>query len=126
PLAFFGRSWPRCLASVYSFFFSSRRRHTRFTRDWSSDVCSSDLTLPRGVRADRRTGGAALRGARRAVGAQGPQLVLQRLRRQGRSEERRVGKEGIHVGPADTCNKQEDRIRDQHACLPTAHESKRT
>src|SRR5438105_6657729 len=31
------------------FFFSSRRRHTRSTRDWSSDVCSSDLAvgLPR-------------------------------------------------------------------------------
>src|SRR5687768_17681732 len=28
------------------FFFSSRRRHTRCSRDWSSDVCSSDLTLP--------------------------------------------------------------------------------
>src|SRR5690606_30533297 len=27
------------------FFFSSRRRHTRFSRDWSSDVCSSDLSL---------------------------------------------------------------------------------
>src|SRR5690242_21193434 len=27
----------------YSFFFSSRRRHTRLTCDWSSDVCSSDL-----------------------------------------------------------------------------------
>src|SRR5699024_11224979 len=27
-----------------SFFFSSRRRHTRSKRDWSSDVCSSDLT----------------------------------------------------------------------------------
>src|SRR2546429_295165 len=26
-----------------SFFFSSRRRHTRCSRDWSSDVCSSDL-----------------------------------------------------------------------------------
>src|SRR3712207_8299335 len=25
------------------FFFSSRRRHTRYWRDWSSDVCSSDL-----------------------------------------------------------------------------------
>src|SRR6266511_2868092 len=29
-----------------SFFFSSRRRHTIFSRDWSSDVCSSDLGLP--------------------------------------------------------------------------------
>src|SRR5690606_40775176 len=27
----------------FYFFFSSRRRHTRFSRDWSSDVCSSDL-----------------------------------------------------------------------------------
>src|SRR5690606_40277319 len=29
------------------FFFSSRRRHTRFSRDWSSDVCSSDLASSR-------------------------------------------------------------------------------
>src|SRR2546430_7799456 len=29
------------------FFFSSRRRHTRFDCDWSSDVCSSDLTAQR-------------------------------------------------------------------------------
>src|SRR6266849_9528199 len=28
---------------IFIFFFSSRRRHTRSTRDWSSDVCSSDL-----------------------------------------------------------------------------------
>src|SRR3982751_1951435 len=31
-----------------SFFFSSRRRHTRSDRDWSSDVCSSDLGWPGG------------------------------------------------------------------------------
>src|SRR5690349_14415538 len=29
----------------FFFFFSSRRRHTRSLRDWSSDVCSSDLTI---------------------------------------------------------------------------------
>src|SRR3712207_1132914 len=29
----------------FFFFFSSRRRHTRYWRDWSSDVCSSDLVL---------------------------------------------------------------------------------
>src|SRR2546422_8120305 len=29
----------------FCFFFSSRRRHTRCSRDWSSDVCSSDLSL---------------------------------------------------------------------------------
>src|SRR2546429_1179937 len=32
------------LKSFGYFFFSSRRRHTRCSRDWSSDVCSSDLT----------------------------------------------------------------------------------
>src|SRR3989304_4824722 len=32
----------RC-AELLFFFFSSRRRHTRCSRDWSSDVCSSDL-----------------------------------------------------------------------------------
>src|SRR2546430_10263306 len=31
------------LVNVFYFFFSSRRRHTRFDCDWSSDVCSSDL-----------------------------------------------------------------------------------
>src|SRR2546429_6183121 len=30
---------------LFFFFFSSRRRHTRCSRDWSSDVCSSDLSL---------------------------------------------------------------------------------
>src|SRR2546429_8187355 len=30
----------------FFFFFSSRRRHTRCSRDWSSDVCSSDLIPP--------------------------------------------------------------------------------
>src|SRR5690349_11982404 len=32
-----------CYYFFFLFFFSSRRRHTRFLRDWSSDVCSSDL-----------------------------------------------------------------------------------
>src|SRR5437764_14358300 len=30
--------------SLFVFFFSSRRRHTRYIGDWSSDVCSSDLS----------------------------------------------------------------------------------
>src|SRR5699024_11762502 len=35
-----------CLRCFFiNFFFSSRRRHTRSKRDWSSDVCSSDLYL---------------------------------------------------------------------------------
>src|SRR2546430_5767962 len=42
-------SWPSSssisLLITFCFFFSSRRRHTRFDCDWSSDVCSSDLEL---------------------------------------------------------------------------------
>src|SRR3712207_9155688 len=34
---------------MYFFFFSSRRRHTRYWRDWSSDVCSSDLSQAAGL-----------------------------------------------------------------------------
>src|SRR5690242_20928816 len=34
---------PPCTPAPGLFFFSSRRRHTRLTCDWSSDVCSSDL-----------------------------------------------------------------------------------
>src|SRR5256886_15600213 len=39
----------QCFVSMYFFFFSSRRRHTRFDCDWSSDVCSSDLKLGRSL-----------------------------------------------------------------------------
>src|SRR6266496_593234 len=62
------------------FFFSSRRRHTRSLRDWSSDVCSSDLALsPRS-----RRSAAAVASQRSAFRAQSTR---------SRSEERRVGKE---------------------------------
>src|SRR5690606_11052442 len=49
------------------FFFSSRRRHTRFSRDWSSDVCSSDLAPKAeapGASAPRMVVGHALRSPR--------------------------------------------------------------
>src|SRR5476651_2341120 len=63
------------------FFFSSRMRHTRYWRDWSSDVCSSDL-----LDLDEDGGGVV---ADEAVqGELGGQPVDE-----GRSEERRVGKE---------------------------------
>src|SRR5438105_8604351 len=85
------------------FFFSSRRRHTRSTRDWSSDVCSSDLAdiqqtavrlhqldardiaahLPELARHGGVLGAAARRAARRKISDLGIY----------RSEERRVGKE---------------------------------
>src|SRR6266498_4355616 len=38
--------------NYFFFFFSSRRRHTRCGRDWSSDVCSSDLGQQRAGKAD--------------------------------------------------------------------------
>src|SRR5947209_12287085 len=37
----------------FFFFFSSRRRHTSYWRDWSSDVCSSDLSYRRTERSDK-------------------------------------------------------------------------
>src|SRR6266852_7851939 len=43
----------RVMRHSFGFFFSSRRRHTRCYRDWSSDVCSSDLVgIPGGHRDD--------------------------------------------------------------------------
>src|SRR5207247_7766643 len=65
----------------FLFFFSSRRRHTRSTRDWSSDVCSSDLSRPAGHSPPTSAA------ARRRSTSPGPSW------RRSRSEERRVGKE---------------------------------
>src|SRR2546429_4813949 len=45
----------RAAMCLIFFFFSSRRRHTRCSRDWSSDVCSSDLINP-GVEIHRNLG----------------------------------------------------------------------
>src|SRR5260370_23633798 len=74
------------------FFFSSRRRHTRFKCDWSSDVCSSDLFWAVGSGAQRveTKDGNALRG----TDPFGALLTgLDGLTDKNRSEERRVGKE---------------------------------
>src|SRR5690349_22821587 len=70
----------------YFFFFSSRRRHTRSLRDWSSDVCSSDLP-GRGARYPARRHHAALGGRTLHVrGARADQYRLQH-RVLARSEE---------------------------------------
>src|SRR5205809_5838456 len=71
------------------FFFSSRRRHTRCSRDWSSDVCSSDLPNKLAMRFVDVLGGGGklLRLARSKNQECVAVLALQR------SEERRVGKE---------------------------------
>src|SRR4051794_41767003 len=76
-----------------SFFFSSRRRHTRWTGDWSSDVCSSDLYATAADVAERLAAvGRDGRVAARRVDRVDP-LHL-RVAALNRSEERRVGKEG--------------------------------
>src|SRR5438445_3478143 len=76
---------------LFFFFFSSRRRHTRYWRDWSSDVCSSDLGEESKGHDDE------------PQPAQATELVLrdresdrrarQEQEPEERSEERRVGKE---------------------------------
>src|SRR5438445_12927100 len=79
------------LIVCFFFFFSSRRRHTRYWRDWSSDVCSSDLMLGGNhhrVDPHRPIAVVLDRDLRLAVG---PQVRDQPLA--ARSEERRVGKE---------------------------------
>src|SRR5256885_11215512 len=89
---------------VCIFFFSSRRRHTRLQGDWSSDVCSSDLsTWRRGSTTcgcPREGGsGPSLRVPVGEGGDLGPledraeSLLQQGLLLGRRSEERRVGKE---------------------------------
>src|SRR5439155_7318399 len=81
----------RCWAMMRpSFFFSSRRRHTSWPRDWSSDVCSSDLD---------RTVLTYQEFTSKAIPYRGKLLVGQYSPVRGsrvdhvRSEERRVGKE---------------------------------
>src|SRR5438477_10754164 len=66
------------------FFFSSRRRHTRLTCDWSSDVCSSDLVT--------HTTGVPL------ASAQTMSPIVD-FGVSSRSEERRVGKECRSLSP---------------------------
>src|SRR5437879_13910370 len=82
------------------FFLSSRRRHTRYIGDWSSDVCSSDL----GVSVDGGFGNAVpeaeLRRAAPLAVADDPDVAARdrgeivALGLEGRSEERRVGRMG--------------------------------
>src|SRR3712207_7518034 len=88
------------------FFFSSRRRHTRYWRDWSSDVCSSDLAAKdeseangvanlierRWSRSGSDTADLLMSRASEALKAKDQALAVELLDRV-RSEERRVGKE---------------------------------
>src|SRR5688500_20166718 len=83
------------------FFFSSRRRHTRLQCDWSSDVCSSDLSWRR----TRCACGPARRCPRASSCWRGPTATWPTAARSSssairtaRSEERRVGEESSGGG----------------------------
>src|SRR5260370_42214305 len=76
-----------------TFFFSSRRRHTRFKCDWSSDVCSSDLLVldpPQPFVQGERGGGSTQK-----IGHAPLELgeLLSGFAEETRSGERRVGEE---------------------------------
>src|SRR5206468_7501804 len=98
------------------FFFSSRRRHTRSDRDWSSDVCSSDLygidasarsslaSAPRPVPRMTATSGTI---AVRVFTARTASATETAFKLSGRSEERRVGKEGRSGLSSERENKRE-------------------
>src|SRR5207249_5290647 len=93
------------------FFVSSRRRHTRSKRDWSSDVCSSDLGQAASLLGDERLIARAAAAANvQAESPPGLALLQQQISldqrveplllahppevaEDGRSEERRVGKD---------------------------------
>src|SRR5690348_17453765 len=88
--------------SIIFFFFSSRRRHTRWTGDWSSDVCSSDLlSPPTAIRTRTVPPGGLVATVSRSHGDPQSEAFLDRLPvaqrttfgSSARSEERRVGKE---------------------------------
>src|SRR5690606_41710401 len=79
------------------FFFSSRRRHTRFSRDWSSDVCSSDLSsliVEKGKQTKIKRKRRKKEGKASKQQQQQHKETTQTTKKQHkRSEERRVGKE---------------------------------
>src|SRR3712207_7215248 len=88
----------------FFFFFSSRRRHTRYWRDWSSDVCSSDLLALVALRLHAPATGRVVTTVL-AASAGNDMLhagfswlcagasTQEKVAKAARSEERRVGKE---------------------------------
>src|SRR5699024_12232892 len=77
---------------LFRFFFSSRRRHTRSKRDWSSDVCSSDLK-PNLLLPPPDCSTPYLSTFYSAFSSCFVSVFWGRAHRDKRSEERRVGKE---------------------------------
>src|SRR2546422_8470622 len=81
---------------IIVFFFSSRRRHTRCSRDWSSDVCSSDLLIEEVKQLHPQYRHRRIQGMLQQQGVYlSASAIYGHLKELGevRSEERRVGKE---------------------------------
>src|SRR5690606_40246665 len=112
--------WLALLLRVF-FFFSSRRRHTRFSRDWSSDVCSSDLlSIPDQVGDEMILRGWETMSRKRIFSSSLPSArcpwsrpVTLPSAAQARSEERRVGKECRARGWRSH-DKKEAKIKEPH------------
>src|SRR3712207_7538843 len=79
--------------SFFFFFFSSRRRHTRYWRDWSSDVCSSDLHHLVEHRGEVGAAHLGVAGGRAQQRGEADAVEAEPHEGVQRSEERRVGKE---------------------------------
>src|SRR5690349_24206899 len=92
-----------CCDVFIFFFFSSRRRHTRSLRDWSSDVCSSDLaklrkiattpTILSSICSGNTAGGFSIVPRLGSASSSIRATPLRATSPSNRSEERRVGKE---------------------------------
>src|SRR2546429_9770979 len=98
---------------LFLFFFSSRRRHTRCRRDWSSDVCSSDLAC---LVRETLAGASPLADAMFALQALGTVPILLaghaplKERWLPRSGERRVGEEGRSRWAPDHLKKKKTKV----------------
>src|SRR5207237_7153682 len=108
------------LVCLHMFFlFSSRRRHTRFKCDWSSDVCSSDLDKTTAAKKDApkahfRASHSSLRpfifrGGSLPAPAVGGRAPKSPEGFNPRSEERRVGKEGTSSARASELKAERER-----------------
>src|SRR6266496_4486374 len=94
----------------FFFFFSSRRRHTRSLRDWSSDVCSSDLIVARSLPACTSDN---------TAGSDGVAICT-------RSEERRVGKSVDLGGRRIMKKKKKEEKKKQKEQKKKKHKQKKT
>src|SRR5437660_4154944 len=100
----------------FVFFFSSRRRHTRWPRDWSSDVCSSDLHIRRRTISRSRRGTRCICNSRRVSGGVSHREIcrscVSSVARHSRSEERREGKSVDSGGRSVIKKKNEKKMSD--------------